>query len=218
MENSQELNANQEDPLQQKTTKEAIVKETHTNQKLNPLPLGLFGFALTTILLNLHNAGVFGPNNATPNIAIVAMGLFIGGIAQIIAGILAFKLSNTFSGTAFVAYGLFWWSLVFIWINPFFDSGIANASSRVMGFYMLGWGLFTALMFIAELKHNVLSRVVFGTLTILFLVLSVAYFTQISWIKTTAGIIGIICGLFAFYSGLAQVINAELGRKIFPIF
>ena len=83
----------------------------------NPGPLGLLGFGMTTVLLNLHNAGLL-----PLSIAIVAMGIALGGLAQIIAGIRELCQGNTFAGTAFTAYGLFWWSLVLIWVNPFAEA------------------------------------------------------------------------------------------------
>jgi len=49
----------------------------------NPAPLGLLGFGMTTVLLNVHNAGFYGPNSM-----ILAMGLVCGGLAQVIAGIM----------------------------------------------------------------------------------------------------------------------------------
>lgn len=61
----------------------------------NPAPLGLMGFGMTTILLNIHNAGFF-PISAM----ILAMGLCYGGLAQIIAGIMEYKRGNTFGVTA----------------------------------------------------------------------------------------------------------------------
>jgi uncharacterized protein len=77
-------------------------------QKLaNPGPLGLLGFGMTTILLNIHNAGFF-PVSAM----MLSMGIFVGGIAQVIAGILEFKKGNTFGMTAFISYGMFWITLV----------------------------------------------------------------------------------------------------------
>lgn len=75
----------------------------------NPAPLGLMGFGMTTVLLNIHNAGFFPVGTM-----ILAMGLCYGGLAQIIAGILEYKKGNTFGVTAFTSYGLFWWTLVFI--------------------------------------------------------------------------------------------------------
>ena len=79
----------------------------------NPAPLGLLGFGMTTILLNLHNAGIFNLGSM-----ILAMGLFYGGIAQIFAGWMEWKKGNTFGTTAFMSYGLFWETLVFLILMP----------------------------------------------------------------------------------------------------
>ena len=178
----------------------------------NPGPLGLLGFGMTTVLLNLHNA------NLLPlSIAIVAMGIALGGLAQIIAGIRELCQGNTFAGTAFTAYGLFWWSLVLIWVNPFADAGIESASKVAMGYYLLLWGIFTLFMFIGTLKHNRITQVVFGSLTVLFFLLSLADFTHSHTITTIAGFEGIFCGLSAIYSAMGQIVNAEFGKKIIPL-
>ena len=103
-----------------------------TNNKVNPAPLGLLGFGLATILLNIHNAD-FMPLS----IVIIAMGVTLGGFAQIIAGIFEFKTQNTFGATAFTAYGLFWLSLVLIWTQA--PAGL-EADTVSMGFYLLLWG------------------------------------------------------------------------------
>ena len=187
---------------QQPVTEQPIVK------KANPGPLGLLGFGMTTILLNLHNADVFGLN-----IMIAAMGFALGGAAQIIAGILEFKNGNTFGGTAFTAYGFFWWSLVLIWWNPL---GLASASETAMGFYLLMWFVFTAFMFIGALKHNTITKIVFGSLTLLFLLLAIGDFSGVHAIKIAAGAVGILCGLSAIYSAVAQIVNNEYGKNIFP--
>ena len=176
----------------------------------NPGPLGLLGFGMTTVLLNLHNAGLL-----PLSIVIVAMGIALGGLAQIIAGIRELKQGNTFGGTAFTAYGLFWWSLVLIWVNPF--EGIESASPVAMGYYLLLWGIFTAFMFVGTLKHNRATQVVFGSLTVLFFLLAAGDFTGNHTITTIAGFEGIFCGLSAVYSAMGQIVNAEFGKKIIPL-
>ena len=178
----------------------------------NPSPLGLLGFGMTTVLLNLHNAGLL-----PLSIAIVAMGIALGGLAQIIAGIRELCQGNTFGGTAFTAYGLFWWSLVLIWVNPFQEAGIEAASKVAMGYYLLLWGVFTAFMFVGTLKHNRATQVVFGTLTVLFVLLALGDFTGNHTITMIAGFEGILCGLSAIYSAMGQIINAEFGNKIIPL-
>lgn len=182
-----------------------------TEKKYNPSPLGLLGFGLTTILLNIHNAGI-----TSLSIVIVAMGIALGGLAQIIAGILAFKNNNTFGGTAFVAYGTFWWSLVLIWMLG--GVKVAAADLTSMGFYLLLWGIFTTVMFIGTLKHNMISRLVFGSLALLFFLLALGDFTGLQLITKIAGIVGIFTGLFALYDASGQILHEEYGKKFLPFF
>lgn len=185
---------------------------TELKTHANPGPLGLLGFGMTTVLLNLHNAGFL-----PLSIVIVAMGICLGGTAQILAGIREMRQGATFGGTAFTAYGLFWWSLVLIWANPFAAMGIAPVDSMSMGFYLLLWCLFTAFMFVGTLKHNRATQVVFGSLTILFLLLALAKFTGSHVIERAAGIEGIFCGLSAIYSAMGQILNAEYGKNVVPL-
>ena len=88
-------------------------RENTTEKLANPAPLGLLGFGLTTVLLNLHNASLFPLDTM-----ILAMGLAYGGLAQVIVGAMEFKKGNTFGTVAFTSYGLFWWSLVALLVLP----------------------------------------------------------------------------------------------------
>ena len=176
----------------------------------NPGPLGLLGFGMTTTLLNLHNAGLL-----PLSIVIVSMGFALGGLAQIIAGVQELKNGNTFGDTAFTAYGLFWWSLILIWICPF--EGIAASDGASMGFYLLLWCVFTLFMFIGTLRHNRATQVVFASLTVLFLLLALANFTGAHALHLIAGIEGIFCGLSAVYNAVAQIVNGEYGRTVMPV-
>lgn len=171
----------------------------------NQGPLGLLAFGMTTILLNLKNAGII-----PMSVVIIAMGFAVGGLAQIIAGILEFKKGNTFGGTAFTAYGLFWWSLVII----FKDGGVDPLS---LGFYLLLWGIFTFFMFIGTLKHNRITQIVFGSLALLFILLALGDFTGLAIITKIAGYLGIFCGLSAMYSSVGQIINEEFKKEVFKL-
>ena len=188
------------------------MSEPIQEKKANPGPLGLLGFGMTTVLLNLHNTGIL-----ELSAVIVAMGLALGGLAQVIAGIFEFKGGNTFGGTAFIAYGHFWWSLVFIWTDPAKALGIPNADGRSVGFYLLLWGIFSLFMYIATLRHNRATQVVFITLTILFFGLSIGAFSGVSAVTVVSGWIGIVCGASAIYNAVAQIINGEYGRNVFPL-
>jgi uncharacterized protein len=179
----------------------------------NPAPMGLLGFGMTTVLLNLHNAGLYELNSM-----IIGMGIFVGGTMQIIAGIQEWKKNNTFGATAFTAYGSFWISLVAIWLIPRSAIGTDLKPDEVsMGWYLLMWGIFTAFMFIGTLKLNRALQVVFGSLVILFLLLAAGDFTGIKTIKIIAGIEGIFCGLSAIYTCAAQILNEVYPKTILPL-
>ena len=189
----------------------AVSKTIMADTTANPAPLGLLGFGMTTVLLNLHNAGLFALDTM-----ILGMGVFFGGMAQVFAGIMEWKKGNTFGTTAFTAYGLFWLSLASLLVFPRMGWGeAANAVS--MSLYLLIWGLFTGIMFIGTLKINRALQVVFASLTILFLLLALGDITGSRAVKTLAGIEGIVCGLSAMYAGLAQVLNEVYGRAVAPL-
>lgn len=177
----------------------------------NPAPLGLLAFGMTTILLNLHNAGFFALGTM-----VLAMGIFYGGLAQIVAGIMEWRKNNTFGTTAFLSYGFFWLTLVGLLVMPALGWGQAQETTGMVA-YLSMWGVFTLVMFFATLKHNRALQFVFASLTVLFFLLAIGDASGSSVITRIAGCEGIICGLIAMYTGLAQVINEAYGRTVWPL-
>jgi len=180
------------------------------NKLANPAPLGLMAFGMTTVLLNLHNAGYF------PNASVVlAMGIFFGGLAQVVAGIMEFSKGNTFGVTAFTSYGFFWLSLVATWVLPVL--GWEEAPSEAyMGCYLVLWGIFTFFMFLGTFKSSRILQFVFLSLAVLFFLLAVRDFTHSHAIGLLAGYVGLACGASAMYLSMAEVMDAQYGRKILP--
>jgi len=186
----------------------------------NPAPLGLLGFGMTTVLLNLHNAGFFPLDTM-----ILAMGLAYGGLAQVIVGIMEYKKGNTFGTVAFTSYGLFWWSLVLLLVLPKTSTftGLSAPTETAMAAYFFMWGLFTFVMFFGTLKTNRALQFVFMSLTILFFLLTARDLTGNATIigdltiGTVAGYEGIICGLSAVYLAFAEVLNEAHRKTVLPI-
>jgi hypothetical protein len=179
----------------------------------NPAPLGLMGFGMTTVLLNFHNAGFYPLDTM-----ILAMGMFYGGIAQIIAGIMEWKKGNTFATTAFISYGSFWLTLVALILLPKTSFGIVGpAKDTAFVFYLVMWGLFTAVLFLGTLRLNRALQVVFGSLVVLFFLLAAGDATGNKTISLIAGWEGLFCGFSAIYTGLAQVLNEVYGKVVWPI-
>ena len=190
-------------------TQETPSTITITDGTANPAPLGLLGFGMTTILLNLHNAGYYGMDAM-----VLSMGIFIGGLAQVMAGAMEWKKKNTFGTTAFTLYGFFWLSLVALLVLPKLGLGEAPDAFS-MGCYLTVWGIFTSVMFIGTLKLSRALQVVFLSLAILFFMLAYADFSGTS--KIPAGYEGVFCGFSAVYAALAQVLNEVYGRKVLPL-
>ena len=177
----------------------------------NPAPLGLMGFGMTTVLLNLHNSGLFVLGSM-----ILAMGIFYGGIAQVIAGVLEFKKGNTFGMTAFCSYGMFWLTLVFLLLAPQLGWWDVANSQAAMASYLFIWGIFTLGMFFGTLKANRVLQFIFMSLTILFFLLAVGQYNPT--IHTIAGFEGIACGAGAMYLSIAEIVNEASGRAVVPVF
>jgi len=184
----------------------------------NPAPLGLLGFGMTTVLLNIANAGYWGLGAM-----IFAMGIFYGGLAQVFAGWMEWKKGNTFGTVAFMSYGLFWLSIVFLVFVNLHPSWGPATPNRFLGWYFFFWGLFTLLMFVGTLRVNRALQVVFGTLVILFWLLAIAHWAinekgaPNSTVTHIAGWVGIVCGLSAIYAAIAQIWNELYGRVVLPI-
>jgi len=191
--------------LQQTT--ETRIKDTTAN----PAPLGLIAFGMTTVLLNFHNAGFYGLNTM-----ILAMGVFYGGIAQVIAGVMEWKKNNTFGTTAFCSFGLFWLTLVGLLVFPAMGWGKAPEPGAMVA-YLTMWGIFTFVMFFATLKLNRALQFIFLSLVILFWLLAIGDATGNKAITMLAGWEGLICGASAIYTGLAQVLNEYYGRTVWPV-
>ena len=177
----------------------------------NPAPLGLLAFGMTTVLLNLHNAGFYELNSM-----ILAMGIFYGGLAQIVAGAMEWKKNNTFGMTAFSSYGFFWLILVALIVMP--KLGWAEATSKVgMAWFLSVWGFFTLLLFVGTLKLSRSLQVVFASLTLLFFLLAIGETADNPGLKSFTGFEGIFCGLSACYTGVAQVLNELYKRTVMPL-
>ena len=168
----------------------------------DPAPLGLAGFALTTLVLSSVNAGLI-PKAAEPVVLGLAFGY--GGLAQFCAGMWEFKRNNTFGATAFTSYGAFW--IAFALLVTFNVANIAaEARPAAIGLFLLAWGIFTAYMTIAATSLSRPVLVVFVLLTITFFVLAIGAFTSQAGITVLGGYLGLVTAIAAWYASAVTVI------------
>ena len=177
----------------------------------NPAPLGLAGFGLTTLILNIVNADLI----ARESIGMVLpVGLFYGGLAQFLAGMWEMKKNNTFGFTAFSSFGAFWMALGIMIILENTEV-VEPVPKNGLSVLLCAWGLFTAYMTIGALKISRALQMVFGSLTILFFLL--AWGEHNETVMKVAGWEGILCAASALYASAAQVINESWGRYVLPL-
>ncbi len=175
----------------------------------NPAPLGLFGFALTTWLLCLVNAG-FLPGTSVP--LVLAMAIAFGGTAQFCAGLMEMVKGNSFGFAAFCSYGAFWWS--FALFVEFFAKGVPPAA---VGWYLLAWGAFTFAMWIGTFALNRALFLIFLALWVTFALLGFSDLLGLPALGTLGGYGGLVTALLAFYLGAAHIINEAHGHTVLPI-
>lgn len=179
----------------------------------DPAPLGLAGFALTTFVLSTVNANIV-PQALVGGALGAALGY--GGLAQFAAGLWEFAKGNTFGATAFCSYGGFWIS--FWWLAEKDLANLGPDGHKVVGVYLLAWGIFTLYMSVAAMKVNMAVLAVFVLLTITFFVLCIAWFDNVStgWLKL-GGYLGLATALVAWYTSFAGVTAFTWGRQVLPV-
>jgi len=177
----------------------------------DPGPLGLAGFAATTMVLSFVNAGIVGDGVVN---GVIALALFYGGLGQIIAGLLEYRRGNTFGVTAFCTYGGFWLAYAFY---AWFLAKPSDPPATV-GLFLLMFAIVTAFLTISTLRLNGALLVVFVLLTLTYLLLSIGAFSGAAGITKVGGVVGIITAIAAFYTSAAVVTNATWKRPVLPIF
>ncbi|MBF9069712.1 acetate uptake transporter [Streptacidiphilus fuscans] len=193
-----------------------LTASTPTPAYADPAPLGLAGFALTTLVLSFVNANII----KEPGAILVVLGLaaFYGGLAQFVAGVLEWRRGNTFGLMAFCSYGAFWLSYWWIITNVKLTTGDIH---QAIGLYLIGWCIISAYLTLAALRTNLAVVVVLALLTLAFLFLGIGWFQNgvpapDTMIKV-GGWIGIFTAAAAFYASAATVVNAQHKRTVLPI-
>ena len=184
----------------------------------DPGPLGLAGFAMTTFFLSSANAGLV---SGTVEGVVLGLALFYGGIAQLLAGMWEFAKGNTFGAVAFTSYGAFWLSFWYLVAHTDLSKAAAADVNKGVGWYLLGWTIFTLYMLVATLRLNGMLIAVFSVLTLTFLFLTLGKFAGQaggSGMTGLGGWLGIITAILAWYGSMAGVVNSTFKKVVLPVF
>lgn len=186
---------------------------TVRSRAVDPAPLGLAAFALTTFVLSVFNSGLMGEKGLP---IVFGLALAYGGLAQLLAGMWEFKNDNVFGATAFTSYGAFW--LSFWAFEQFYAKSVPEAAlGKAVGLYLIGWGIFTAYMWIASFRVSVAVNLVFLLLTVTFVLLGWGDAAAKEGLTHLGGYFGLATAAAAWYASFAGVTNGTFGRIVLPV-
>ena len=173
----------------------------------NPAVVGLAGFGLTTLVLQLHNLGLVGLG------PVIWLGLIFGGLAQMIAGLQEMKTGNNFGYCAFTSYGAFWIALCLMLLAGNF--GLFKASGTDVGWFLVAWTLFTVILWIGALRIHGAMATTFTLLLAGFILLDLAHF-GFPALTAPAAYVLIACALGAWYMMARILLNEIYGYEMLP--
>jgi len=180
----------------------------------DPAPLGLAAFALTTFVLSMFNAGLVARGGEP---IAFALAFTYGGLAQLLAGMWEFRNGNTFGALAFSSYGAFWLSL-FAYVQFFARDVPAVDAGHALGLYLIGWGIFTAYLFVASLRTTAAVALVLLALTLTYAALGIGNAGAHNTIVKIGGWLGLVTAGLAWYTSFAVVTNSTFKRVVLPVF
>lgn len=189
---------------------EAGLKPGITALTADPGAIGLAGFALTTFVLSLSNAGIISSASA----ATLGVALFYGGLVQLLAGIYEFFKGSTFGALAFTSYGAFWMAFWYLGANPKVEEAAGHLG---VGAFLLGWAIFTIYVTVAALKTSRLQILIFVSLSLTFLFLAIGALADVTAITRIGGVFGLITAVLAWYGSAASVIAFTWKRQVLPV-
>jgi succinate-acetate transporter protein len=179
----------------------------------NTAPLALCAFALTTFVLSTVNAGLV---DKTVEPMVFGVALTFGGLTQFVAGLLQFRIGNTFGGVLFTGFGAFWlslWAFATFFIGEIPAAEVGNA----LGLFLLAWGIFAVGMWLVSFRTNVVVNVALLVLAVTFFALSAGAYAGSTGLTRTGGYLGVIVAAMAFYIALAELMEANYERPILPL-
>jgi succinate-acetate transporter protein len=183
-----------------------------------PSVLGLFGFAGATLIVASNLAGWWG--NADSPIILAPFAGFFGGLAQLLAGMWAYKARDAVATAMHGMWGAFW--LAYMTLFILVATGqitVDRTFDQALGFWFIAlaaitWsGMFGAL---AEASLGIVA--VLGTLAAGSTLAAIGLVGDVSGITKSGGWLFVISAGCAWYMATAMMVAAASGRTVLPLF
>jgi succinate-acetate transporter protein len=183
-----------------------------------PSIMGLFGFAIATVMLGAYQAGWYG--SAVTPLVIWPLALFAGGIMQGIAAVASLRARDGAAVAVHTAWASFWagWGILQLLVATHVMAAIplgAASPSFAMWFVVLAlvtfWGA------VGALAQNLLLFTTLGVLTGASAVTAAGFWAGSLATVQAGGWLFVISAAAAWLAGGAMVLEHSFGRAIIPV-
>jgi hypothetical protein len=203
------------------TDRDGTVWRERTRLVLTPIAapsvLGLFGFAGATFVVAAFLAGWYG-TNATP-LYVFPFVLFFGGLAQLIAGLYAYRARDSLATAMHGMWGSFWlaWGTLYLLAATGAITVPTGANFTEMGFWFIVLGAITWLGAIASLRVNVALFSVLFLLATGSTLAAIAFLAGLSGVLTASGYVLVASAVAAWYTAGGMMINGTFRKTVMPL-
>jgi len=144
-------------------------------------------------------------------------GLIHAGVGQILAGIYELNRGQTFAGTTFTTFGLFWIGLGLYYIEIITGTVPEEATVAKWPFFIafMTWALIAFSIFIITTRHSIALMLIFGFATCSFIGSALSNFSHVLGI--IGGAFSVALGLVGIYTGTAVLVDETVGKMVLPI-
>jgi hypothetical protein len=181
-----------------------------------PSILGLFGFAASTFIVAALLAKWYG--GPTSPVYLFPFALFFGGVAQLAAGLFAYRARDGLATAMHGMWGSFWLAYGLLWILVATGAITvpAGASFPELGF----WFIPLAITWFGAAAALAVSRALVAVLVLLAAgstLAAIGYIAGVSGVITAAGYVLVASSLAAFYTAGAMMLEGTFRHEVLPL-
>jgi succinate-acetate transporter protein len=195
--------------------------EDRTRVVLSPVAapsiLGLFGFMAATLLVGSNMAGWWG-NHTTTSLEIFPFAIMLGGVAQFLAGMWAYKARDGVATAAHGIWGAFWlaWGLYQLLVSTGNLPAVSGDYSPAFGFWFIPLAMITFSCMLGAIRDNGGLVAVLGTLATGCGFVAAGFIGGYHWPEIVGGWLFVFSAGFAWYAATAMLLQGAFRRTILP--
>jgi succinate-acetate transporter protein len=180
-----------------------------------PSVLGLFGFAAATFIFSAHFAGWFG-DDTTP-LLLFPLAALLGGLAQFLAGMWAFRARDTLATAMHGTWGSFWLAYGLLYLLVALGVLSLPTPDPALGYWFIALAAITWSGALAALGQNIGLALVLTALAAGATCMAVGMALGISIWSTIGAYFFIAASVLAWYVATAMMLEWSFKRVILPI-